>query len=92
MKLYLFGDQTYDTQSDLKDLLEHKKNPILKDFFMHAYDAIRIEIYNLPQEVRDDLPRFTCFYDLVFRKEGRKGCIPIDMAMTCVYQLGAFIR
>ncbi|KAG6995597.1 hypothetical protein G7Y79_00044g080680 [Physcia stellaris] len=91
MKLYLFGDQTYDTQSDLKDLLEHKQNPILANFFAKAYDAIRIEIYTLPQEVRDELPRFTCFNDLIFREEGGKGCTPLEMAMTCVYQLGTFI-
>ena len=92
MKLYLFGDQTYDIQSDLEDLLKHKQNPILEDFFVKAYDAIRLEIYSLPQKVRDGLPRFTCFHDLIFRKEGGKGCTPLDMAMTCVYQLGTFIR
>ena len=92
MKLYLFGDQTFDIQCGLKDLLKHKQNLILEDFFVKAYDKIRREIYSLPQEVQDDLPRFTCFNDLIFRREGGKKCIPLDMAMTCVYQLGTFIR
>ena len=92
MRLYLFGDQTYDVQPVLKDLLAYKHNPILKDFVVKAYDAIRTEIYALPPEVRNDLPRFTCVDDIISRKPGGKRCVPLDMAVTCMYQLGTFIR
>ena len=92
LKLYLFGDQTYDIQSYLKDLIQYRHNPVLEDFLVKAYDAIRAEIYNLPREIRDDLPRFTCIDDIVFRKQGGKRCVPLDMAVTCMYQLGVFIR
>lgn len=92
LKLYLFGDQTYDIQPHLKDLLRYRHNPILENFLIKAYDAIRIEIYRLPSEIRDGLPRFTCLDDLVLGKQGEKRCIPLDMAVTCMYQLGVFIR
>jgi len=92
LKLYLFGDQTYPVQPDLKDLMWYRTNPVLENFLVKAYNAIRTEIYNLPCETREDLPRFTCLDDLVLRKQGGKRCIPLDMAVTCMYQLGVFIR
>ena len=92
LKLYLFGDQTLDIQPFLKHLIQHRHNPILEDFLVKAYDAIRAEIYTLPREIRNELPRFTCLDDIIFRKPGGKRCVPLDMAVTCVYQLGVFIR
>ena len=91
-KLYLFGDQTYDVRQHLKDLLRYRTNPILEEFLVKAYDAIRMEIFTLPPQVRDGLPRFTCLDDLVLWKQDGKRCVPLDMAVTCIYQLGVFIR
>ena len=92
LKLYLFGDQTFDIQLHLKDLLRHRQNPVFEDFLVKTYDAIRTEIYQLPREIRDDLPRFTSVNDLLLRKPGGKRCVALDMAVTCVYQIGVFIR
>ena len=92
MKLYLFGDQTLDVQPLLKDLARHRHNPVLEDFLIKAYDGIRSEITKLPREVAEDLPRFTCIDDIIFRKPGGRRCVPLDMAVTCIYQLGSFIR
>lgn len=92
LKLYLFGDQTCDVQSHLKDLIHHRDNPVLEDFLVKAYNAIRTEIYTLPCEVRENLPRFTCIDDIILRKQDVKRCVPLDMALTCMYQLGIFIR
>ena len=92
MTLFLFGDQTYEIQPEFKDLLRHRQNPVLEDFLHKAYDTIRKEIYTLPHQIREDLPRFTCLDDLVALKQGGKRCIPLEMAVTCMYQLGVFIR
>ena len=92
MTLYLFGDQTYDIQQDLKDLLLYRDNPVLEDFLVRAYDTIRKDLYKLPDEIREDLPRFTCLDDLILWKQDGKRCIPLDMAVTCMYQLGVVIR
>ena len=91
-KLYLFGDQTYDLQPHLRDLLGDSDNPVLEAFLAKAYDVVRAEIYNLPLQTRENLPRFTCLNDLVLWSQGGKPCIPLDMAITCMYQLGCFIR
>lgn len=92
LRLYLFGDQTYDIQPYLKDLIRYTDNPVLGDFLLKACNAIRTEIYQLPHEVRNDLPRLTGLEDIILLKPGRKRCIPLDMAVTCMYQLGLFIR
>ncbi|KAI9712188.1 MAG: Type I Iterative PKS [Chrysothrix sp. TS-e1954] len=89
--LYLFGDQTLDIQPYLKDLRRHEDNPILEAFLQKAYDALREEVHRLSKETRDDLPRFTCIDDIIFRKAWGARCVPLDMAVTCLYQLGTFI-
>ena len=91
-KLYLFGDQTYDVRNHLKDLLGYRTNPILEKFLVKAYHAIRMEVFTLSPQVRDGLPQFTCLEDLVLWKQDGKRCVPLDMAVTCMFQLGAFIR
>lgn len=90
--LYLFGDQTHDLNPQLKQLVHYKHNPLLEDFLTRAYDTLRTEIFSLPKSVRDELPRFTCLDDIIFRDQNVKRCVPLDMAITCMYQLGYFIR
>ncbi|KAL9069423.1 MAG: hypothetical protein Q9157_006161 [Trypethelium eluteriae] len=68
LKFYIFGDQTYDVQPHLKDLLSNRDDPVLENFLVKAYDAVRTEIYKLPPKARDDVPRFTCLEDLVLWK------------------------
>lgn len=91
LDLYVFGDQTYDLQPHLKELLSNRSNPILEEFLVNAYDAVRIEIYRLPPQVRDGLPRFTCVDDLILWDQSGSRCIALDMAVTCIYQVGTFI-
>lgn len=91
-RLYLFGDQTYDVQPHLQGLLRHRDNPVMESFLVRAYDALRRELYALPAEVREDLPRFTCVEDLLLWKSNGRRFIALDMAVSCLYQLGTFIR
>jgi hypothetical protein len=92
--LYLFGDQTFDVEPHLHKLLDAKNNnAVLRDFLDKAYDAIRVQIFQLPKHVREELPRFTSIEDVLVwkRSGGSSRCVPLDMAMTCMYQLGSFI-
>lgn len=91
MKLYLFGDQTYDLQTHLRDLLQKRNNPVVEDFLLRSYDAVRTEIYKLPPPTREAYPRFTCVDDLILWNQIGKRIVPLDMAVTSIYQLGMFI-
>lgn len=92
--LYLFGDQTFDITPHLSQLLEARiNNPTLSNFLDKSYDAIRLQIFRLPKHVRQDVPRFTNIEDVFHWKMSMQNncCVPLDMAMTCIYQLGSFI-
>jgi hypothetical protein len=91
LKLYVFGDQTYNVQPRLKELLQYRANPVLEFFLGEAYTTIRQGIYTLSQEDRESLPRFGSIEDLLLWKRNGKPCLPLDMAMTCLYQLATFI-
>jgi naphtho-gamma-pyrone polyketide synthase len=92
VQVYLFGDQTYDVNSRLRDLLLVKGNPILTTFFEQAYFVIRAEIGRLPVKESGAFPKFTCLGDILARqREG--GLNPaFQTPLTTIYQLGSFIR
>ncbi|KAK6706424.1 fusarubin cluster-polyketide synthase [Fusarium graminearum] len=92
IKLYLFGDQTFEIQPHLKTLFQKRDNLFLQDFLNKAYYAIRVELFKVPYSIRRDLPRFTCLEDLLLWDQSRQRCIALDMAMTTLYQLATFIR
>ncbi|KXG47306.1 Acyl transferase/acyl hydrolase/lysophospholipase [Penicillium griseofulvum] len=91
LKLYLFGDQTYDLQTHLKDLLQKRNNPVVEHFLVRSYDAVRAEIFKLPPSIREAYPRFTCVDDLIMWNQNGERLVPLDMAVTSIYQLGMFI-
>ncbi|KAI0390134.1 hypothetical protein F5Y17DRAFT_462038 [Xylariaceae sp. FL0594] len=90
-RLYIFGDQTYDARPQLKRLSRCRENPLLDAFLAKVYEVLREELHNLPVEIRDDLPRFTCVDDLLLWEPDDPPYVPLDMAVTCIYQLGTFI-
>lgn len=97
VSLYLFGDQTYDIGPHLKALLleSQRGNVLLSDFFNRAYSALRKELYQLSVQERESLPRFTSIEDLVLWRSSSpqevRQCIPLDMSLTCMYHIAAFI-
>ncbi|RGP80519.1 polyketide synthase [Fusarium longipes] len=91
LKLYLFGDQTFEIQPHLKTIFQKRDNLFLKDFLNKAYHAIRVELFKVPYSIRKDLPRFTCPEDLLVWDQSGQRCIALDMAMTTLYQLATFI-
>jgi len=92
-KFYLFGDQTYDVYTQLRELLHSQNDPILTSFFERAYYALRAEIGQLPPKDREELPRLSGIADLLSWGRWNRGrSVALDMALTCMYQLGSFIR
>lgn len=93
LKLVMFGDLTFDLTHRWKDLFHIRNNAAVEDFLTKAYIAIRNEIYKLPVDVRNDLPRFTCLNDLILsNKAGSRRVPALDTAVACMYQLATFIR
>src|SRR5690349_610517 len=93
LKIYLFGDQTYDVHSKLRELLRYGQNPVLNCFFERVDSALRTEISKLPLNIREGLPQFSGVPDLLsWNRYDERLAVPFQMALTCIYQLGAFIK
>ena len=92
--LFLFGDQTFDVKPHLRQPLDASNNNVdLKSFLENAHGALRNHIFQLPKHERDGLPRFTSIEDVLLWKEFKENscCVPLHMAIICIYQLGSFI-
>lgn len=91
--VYLFGDQTFDVCTKLRDLLHSNDSPTLDRFFQQAYFNLRSEIAQLPVYERDKYPRFANLAELLaWRERQQSPNVALDNALTCIYQLGYFIR
>jgi len=92
IQIFLFGDQTHDTNAKLRALLNSKGDPILISFLEQAYDVIRSEVGRLPLQQREVLPRFHNLADILARQREGKLSPAFQTALACTYQLGNFIR
>jgi hypothetical protein len=62
-------------QPGVQNLARKKSNLFLTDFSERIYNAIRLEFYKLPAQVRDELPRYTSPENLVLHDPKQKTCI-----------------
>lgn len=96
LTLFLFGDQTHDRQPHQRQLLTRPRDDaVLEELLAKAYDALRTELFQLPREAWARLPRFTSIDDvLAWTPEPGGGpgcCVALEMAVTCLCQLGVFV-
>ncbi|KAI1174098.1 beta-ketoacyl synthase [Nemania sp. FL0916] len=92
LRLCIFGDQTFDLGPHWKSFFGLRSDPIVDDFLTKAYDAVRNEVYRMPLEEQESLPRFTCINDLILLNQKGKRCVAIDTAIGSIYQLAVFIN
>ena len=92
VRLYVVGDETYDFAHKLRALIHSTHDPTLVAFFEQAFYAIRSEIGQLPLEQRTTFPQFSSLVDLVTRHIEGKLSPAFQTALTCIHQIGSFIR
>ncbi|KAL1854109.1 Type I Iterative PKS [Paecilomyces lecythidis] len=91
-RVYLFGDQTGEFETGLRQLLQAKNNSLLTSFFERCFYVLRQEISKLPPSQRQIFPRFTSVVDLLARY---RECGPnpaLESALTCIYHFACFIN
>ena len=92
VQIYLFGDNTYETNAKLCALLPATDDPILVAFFDQAFDVIRSEVGRLPLQELLNLPSFASLADILARhREGRLSPA-FQISLATIYHLGSFIR
>lgn len=89
-RVYVFGDQTFDYEHSLAQLLR-SDNIILTSFFQKCQTAVQTELGRLPLHTRDPTPKFSSVTDLLGRK--RDGCISaaLEQVLSLIHIFAAFI-
>lgn len=88
-KIYVFGDQTYNYEQSLAQLL-CSDNVHLVWFFRDCYDAIRTELGRSPAH-GDETPKFSSISDLLTRKRDELLTPALDQLLSLIHNLAAFI-
>ncbi|KAJ9319649.1 hypothetical protein DTO271D3_418 [Paecilomyces variotii] len=91
-RVYLFGDQTGEFETGLRQLLQAKNNSLLTSFFERCFYALRQEVSKLPPSQRQIFPRFTSIVDLLARHREFGPNPALESALTCIYHFACFIN
>ncbi|KAI9689658.1 MAG: Type I Iterative PKS [Bogoriella megaspora] len=92
VRVYVFGDQTFDASTLLSNLLHTYDDPILSDFLDKSCLALKREIAKLGPDQQAECPRFSKFTTLL--PLWRAGTLnpALSQALSCVCQIGIFIQ
>ena len=91
-QIFIFEDLTLPFEEDLRQLLHAKDNPSLSSFFDQVCFVLREDFAKLPSRQQSLLPRFATLVDLLSRWKDSEGAPALKFALTCLYQVGQFIR
>lgn len=93
MSVSLFPDQLPDTRGLIRRAHEAKKRTVLvKSFFEKAYSALRAEVWNLPRDIRNQIPPFNSINDLSERHAASKiQRVEVSSALLVIAEIANFI-
>jgi Starter unit:ACP transacylase in aflatoxin biosynthesis len=89
---YLFGDQSDDTRTYLRALLQSDSDPLLDCFLRKSFDAIRTELSRFPSARRRHAKRSSSLLDLLSLKNVGARDVALDHAITVVCHFALFFR
>lgn len=91
MRVYVFGDQTFDIADLLSSVIRSHEDVLVQDFIERSSLVLKQEIGRLAAQ-QAECPRFSKVLDLV--PHWRAGTLnpALSQALTCITHLGIFIR
>lgn len=89
-RVYVFGDQTFDYEHSLAQLLR-SDNAILIWFFNKCHSAIQTELGRLPLHARDPTPKFSSVADLLGRKRDGRISAALEQVLCLIHTFATFI-
>lgn len=92
VRIYAFGDQTYNIVPILSHLIRVSDDAVLVDFLQRSTAILKHEVTCLRPEQRARCPRFTGIADLLPYYANQTLNPAFVQALTCITQLGMFIR
>lgn len=91
-RVFVFGDQSSFSLSNLQLLLLKKNNPYLTLFTDRVNVALRQEVARLTIAERQWFPAFSSIQNLVVRGLKKDKNAALDSTLTTIYQICAFIK
>lgn len=93
MSISLFPDQLPDTRGLIRRAHEARRRTVLvKSFLEKAYSAIRAEVWNLPRDIRNQIPPFNSIFDLSERHAASKvQRVEVSSALLVIAEVANFI-
>lgn len=91
-RVFVFGDQSSFSLSNLQLLLLKKNNPYLASFTDRVNFALRQEIGRLTISERQWFPAFSSIQNLVARGLKKDKNAALDSTLTTIYQICCFIK
>ena len=91
-RVYIFGDQTFDTNASLSELLQWNEDPILNTFFEKSCSALHPQIAKVDRCSNVKFPIFSNLADLNALHQKGESNPALAQFLTCTCQLGLFIR
>lgn len=92
VRVFVFGDQSSFSLSNLQLLLLKKNNPYLTLFTDRVNVALRQEIAQLTIAERQWFPAFSSIKNLVARGLKKDKNAALDSTLTTIYQICSFIK
>lgn len=92
MRVYVFGDQTFDIADQLSTVIRSHEDALVQDFVERSCRVLKQEIGRLESQQAEACPRFSKLLDLV--PHVRAGTLnpALAQALTCITHLGTFIK
>jgi naphtho-gamma-pyrone polyketide synthase len=91
-RVFVFGDQSSFSLSNLQLLLLKKNNPYLTSFADRVNFALRHEIAQLTIAERQWFPAFSSIQNLVARGLKKEKNAALDSTLATIYQICSFIK
>ena len=92
MRVYVFGDQTFDIADSLASVIRNANDALVPDFLEQACQTLKDEILKLVPDQQEECPRFAKVLDLVPLWRSCTLNPALAQALTCITHIATFLR
>ncbi|KAK3713685.1 Non-reducing polyketide synthase ctb1 [Vermiconidia calcicola] len=92
VRMFVFGDQTYNVADALQRLVRERNDPLVTDFLERSSGTLKHEISRLSPGQQDQCPRFASVAELLPYYCAGSLNPALVQALTCIAHFAAFLR
>jgi hypothetical protein len=92
MRVYVFGDQTFDIVDSLSSVIRNADDVLVPEFLEQACHVLKDEILKLVPDQQKECPRFAKVLDLVPLWRSNTLNPALGQALTCITHITTVLR